>query len=253
MNEKLKIEHFSNQDFGSVRVVDVCGKPMFVANDIAKALGYAIPKDAIKQHCRKGVKHLLPCKSGSYTNREGLIVEIVKDVNTVIIPESDVYRLIMRSNLPSAERFQDWVCEEVIPSVREHGVYISPEASTEDIKWAIENGVIAAIKQGKVRYGEMLDKMVEIKDCHALLCKESYFYIYENLPSKFRGDFNTRFKRSFLRSLDRLKQRTDAEGIEKFETAFIHKNDVLFAIEREHHKHDNKKYGQKIRRIKNYR
>lgn len=89
------------------------GEPWFVANDVASALGYAVPKKAVIDHCK--------------------YAEIFKGTDSVpltdsprgisIIPESDVYRLIMRSNLPNAERFQDWVVEEVLPSIRKTGNY----------------------------------------------------------------------------------------------------------------------------------
>lgn len=106
--EGIKI--FERQEFGQVRVVDVNGEPWFVASDIAKALGYERPNDAVNTHCKKVNKF-------SY----GDMPQGAQPYN--IIPESDVYRLVMRSNLPDAERFQDWVVEEVLPSIRKTGGY----------------------------------------------------------------------------------------------------------------------------------
>lgn len=106
--EGIKI--FEQQEFGQVRVVDVNGEPWFVASDIAKALGYERPNDAVNTHCKKVNKF-------SY----GDMPQGAQPYN--IIPESDVYRLVMRSNLPDAERFQDWVVEEVLPSIRRAGSY----------------------------------------------------------------------------------------------------------------------------------
>lgn len=106
--EGIKI--FERQEFGQVRVVDVNGEPWFVASDIAKALGYERPNDAVNTHCKKVNKF-------SY----GDMPQGAQPYN--IIPESDVYRLVMRSNLPDAERFQDWVVEEVLPSIRRAGSY----------------------------------------------------------------------------------------------------------------------------------
>lgn len=103
MNE-LKI--FENPEFGKVRVVDRNGDPWFVASDVAKALGYENPSRDVQRRCKK-VNKFSPTKSvGTPYN---------------IIPESDVYRLIMWSNFPNAERFRDWVCEEVLPSIRKTG------------------------------------------------------------------------------------------------------------------------------------
>lgn len=105
------IQIFKNEAFGEVRVTEVDGRPMFVASDIAKALGYARPADAITDHC-KGVAVLPTPTNGG--------IQQVK-----YIPESDVYRLVMRSKLPVAEQFQDWVCEEILPSIRKTGGYIA--------------------------------------------------------------------------------------------------------------------------------
>lgn len=98
---------FEKEDFGAVRVVMQEEDPWFIASDVAKALGYDRPRDAVAQHCKKINKYSYGESQQPYN----------------IIPESDVYRLIMRSNLPNAEKFQDWVCEEVLPSIRKTGSY----------------------------------------------------------------------------------------------------------------------------------
>ena len=93
---------FTHALFGDIRIIDQKGNAWFVATDVAKALGYERPNDAIHQHCRKVNK----------------INYGVLQHGLNIIPESDLYRLIMKSQLPSAEKFQDWVVEEVLPSIR---------------------------------------------------------------------------------------------------------------------------------------
>lgn len=112
MNE---LQIFSNPAFGNVRVVERDGEPWFVATDIAKALGYERPNDAIRSHCKKVNKF-------SYCD---LQYENKRAANPLIniIPETDVYRLIMRSNLPAAEQFQNWVVEEILPAIRKRGYY----------------------------------------------------------------------------------------------------------------------------------
>jgi anti-repressor protein len=131
------IRIFENEEFGKVRVVEKDGEPWFYASDVAEALGYERPGNAINEHCRKACKISQLPKSG---NRP--------PVNFNIIPEQDVYRLIMRSNLPSAGRFQDWVCEEVLPSIRKHGAYLSPDVLAQTIAdptYII--GIVTALKQ----------------------------------------------------------------------------------------------------------
>ena len=94
-----------------VRVVDVSGDAWFVAADVAAVLGYSNPRDAISKHCKGVAKYDIPT-SGGYQH-------------VSILNESDVFRLIMRSNMPSADAFQDWVFEEVLPSIRKNGGYIA--------------------------------------------------------------------------------------------------------------------------------
>lgn len=107
------IQIFNNPDFGEVRTLEENGAVLFCASDVARALGYARPNDAISQHCRATVK------------RSTHISGKMQDVN--FIPESDLYRLVFSSKLPTAEKFTDWVTSEVLPSIRKHGAYMTPE------------------------------------------------------------------------------------------------------------------------------
>lgn len=109
MNE-LKI--FENPVFGKIRTIDVDGKIHFVASDVAKSLGYARPNDAISTHCRYTVKRRIPHPQSKSASIE---------VN--VIPEGDIYRLVANSQLPAAQKFESWIFDEVIPSVRKTGTY----------------------------------------------------------------------------------------------------------------------------------
>ncbi len=109
MSELSPVQIFSHEQFGDVRtVVSVENEIWFFASDVAKALGYERPSDAIRKHC-KNVQSFQSPQNG------------VPSPN--VIQESDVYRLIMRSKLELAERFQDWVFEEVLPSIGRTGQY----------------------------------------------------------------------------------------------------------------------------------
>ena len=113
------LQIFNNEKFGRVRIImSDENKPMFLANDVAKSLGYIRTADAISAHC-KGVAVLPTPTDGG--------VQKVK-----YIPESDVYRLVMRPKLPQAEQFQDWVCNEVLPTIRKHGAYLT-ERKVEEV------------------------------------------------------------------------------------------------------------------------
>lgn len=104
---------FENEEFGQVRTIVEGDKVLFCASDVAKALGYSRPADAVSAHCKGSVKHR------SLTNGGEQAIKY--------IPEGDVYRLIMHSKLPSAERFECWVVDEVLPSIRKHGMYAEDE------------------------------------------------------------------------------------------------------------------------------
>ena len=102
------IDVFTSEKFGSIRAIEESGRVLFCGSDVARALGYARPNDAIVDHCRCTVKRRIPHPQSPD-----------KEIGMAFIPEGDVYRLIARSKLPSAERFERWIFDEVLPSIRE--------------------------------------------------------------------------------------------------------------------------------------
>lgn len=102
-------------DSQAVRVVMECGEPWFVGKDVAVVLGYVNPSDALTKHC-KGVAKRYPLQTAGG----------MQDLR--IISEPDMLRLIVGSKLPMAERFERWVFEEVLPSIRMTGSYVEPRA-----------------------------------------------------------------------------------------------------------------------------
>ena len=115
MSNVIKI--FENDEFGSLRTLtDEHGRIMFCGKDVASALGYSNTKDAIRRHCRWGVKHDLPHPQSP-----------ARTIEMVFIPEGDVYRLISHSRLPSAEKFESWIFDEVLPTIRRTGGYVASE------------------------------------------------------------------------------------------------------------------------------
>ena len=108
---KNNLEIFSSNEFGELRTINENGKVMFIASDVAKMLGYTNTSKAISDHCRYVTKRYIPHPQGKGT----------LEVN--FIPEGDVYRLITHSKLPAAEKFESWVFDEVLPSIRKTGSY----------------------------------------------------------------------------------------------------------------------------------
>lgn len=131
MNE---LHIFNSEEFGEIRTAEINGKLYFVGTDVAKALGYNNPRDAVSRHCRGVVKHDTPTSSG---------MQSMSYIN-----EGDLYRLIMKSKLPSAEKFESWVMDEVLPSIRKTGSYQKPMTTAEQIQ---------LLAQGNIELKEKID------------------------------------------------------------------------------------------------
>ncbi len=121
MNNPLAI--ISNQDFGNVRTItDPDGTVYFCGKDVASALGYALPRKAIYDHCKGAVKRngvVLTTNQYGKTTRQTVAMSF--------IPEGDVYRLIIHSKLPAAQKFESWLFDEVIPTIIRTGSYPAPK------------------------------------------------------------------------------------------------------------------------------
>lgn len=111
--------HIFSQTNASIRTVKQGDSILFIAKDVAEALGYARPDDAIRKHCRKAITVDL-----REVTRQNAGVLSAGNPSAKAIPESDVYRLVMRSKLPAAEAFEDWVVEQVLPALRKTGGYV---------------------------------------------------------------------------------------------------------------------------------
>jgi prophage antirepressor-like protein len=128
----MELQAFVNQEFGEIRtMLDSSGRILFCGSDVAKALGYSDPVNALKQHCKKdGVAfHHLTDGLG-------------RKQRTKFIAEGNLYRLILRSKLPSAEQFEKWVVETVLPEIRRSGLYLTPQVASDFLN---DPGSVAAL------------------------------------------------------------------------------------------------------------
>lgn len=148
------LQVFNNADFGSVRTLEIDGKPYFVANDVARALGYSVPKDAISRHCKGALKHRYLTEGGEQELK--------------IIPEGDVYRLVIKSQLPKADEFEHWIFDEVLPSIRKNGGYIANQENLTP-EQIVANALIVAqnIISQKDRQIEQMKPKAEFFDAVA--------------------------------------------------------------------------------------
>jgi anti-repressor protein len=115
MNNEIKV--FSNEEFGSIRRVEIDGEYWLSGKDVAQALGYAKPENALSAHVDDEDKTttLVQGTGSNYKSK------------ATVINESGLYSLVLSSKLPSAKKFKRWVTSEVLPSVRKHGAYMTPE------------------------------------------------------------------------------------------------------------------------------
>lgn len=137
--ELNELQIFQNEEFGQVRTVDIDGKTYFVANDVAKALGYSNPSKATNDHCKNAVKEWGNDSLGRHTEFK-------------VIPEGDIYRLIIKSQLPSADKFERWIFDEVIPTIRKNGAYEIPKDT---------DSKIALLAQGHTELSHRVENAVE--------------------------------------------------------------------------------------------
>lgn len=159
-----EIQIFNNAEFGDVRTINEGGKMLFCGSDIASALGYAKPRNALSEHCKGALKRGIPTAGG------------VQEMT--FIPEGDVYRLIIRSKLPSAERFERWVFDEVIPSIRKHGMYAVDELiANPDLGIA----ALMALKEERAKRAELETTCaVQVQQIAEMKPKASYYDLILN-------------------------------------------------------------------------
>ena len=153
---KNNLTVFKNEQFGQVRTAIENGKVFFCGKDVATALGYADTVNAIKQHCKSGgvVKH-------------HLIDSLGRKQNASFVSEGNLYRLITHSKLPEAEKFESWVFDEVLPSIRKTGGYSVEDyrrARAENSRMRAETARINA----NTRQAKLLMKMRENKNANNL-------------------------------------------------------------------------------------
>lgn len=111
-----QLEIFNNQEFGQVRTLVIENEPYFVGKEVAEILGYSNPQKAIRDHVDNEDKRT-----------ERIVHPLGGKQATVIINESGLYSLILKSKLPSAKKFKRWVTNEVLPQIRKHGMYATDE------------------------------------------------------------------------------------------------------------------------------
>lgn len=129
------LQVFENPEFGSIRTVEIDGEPWLVGKDVAVALGYTNPRDALRKHVDNEDRNTVAVHDG-----------IKGNPNMTIINESGLYSLILSSKLPGAKKFKRWVTAEVLPSIRKTGGYMAPGAENAPLTEKTAAELIAAVQ-----------------------------------------------------------------------------------------------------------
>lgn len=112
---------FSNPEFGSITTIMIDNEPWFIGNEVANLLGYENTRDALKKRVDTEDKNTVAIRDGNHRGNP----------NKTIINESGLYSLILSSKLPQAKKFKRWVTSEVLPAIRKHGAYLTPDKIEE--------------------------------------------------------------------------------------------------------------------------
>ena len=141
-----KIQEFFNEKFGTVRTVAIDSVIYFVASDIARALGYKNPQKAIRDHCKRVNESFIPSNGGEQKAK--------------VITKSDIYRLIVRSKLESADEFESWIFDEIMPTIEKTGAYIEEGREQEMVNYYFSS--LSSDLQGQI-VNELIEKNKELQ------------------------------------------------------------------------------------------
>lgn len=208
------VQIFSNPDFGEIRTVTIDGQPYFVGIEVAKALGYAVPKTATAKHVDS-------------EDRLSTQIEYAgQNRDIIVINESGLYSLIFGSKLDSAKKFKKWVTSEVLPSIRKTGSYGVPQTIPEQIQ-LLAQGNVELNKRVDDIQAEVeniksdlpilpleayeIEKTVRRKGAEVLGGKKSQAYNDRGLRQKLYNDLYANLKHNFDVRTYKAIRRKDVE------------------------------------------
>lgn len=167
----MNLQVFENKTFGKVRVIERNNEPWFVGKDVAEVLGYSNPSKAVIAHvkdCHKKQEMIAHSQNGNVVTK------------TTLIDEAGLYSLVLRSKLPAAEDFQEWVVAEVIPSIRKTGKYIAPKQQTAIQQQRVE----AMLLNAKSRQSKLWLTITEKTDIpeYKHICQQKAAEVLSGVP-----------------------------------------------------------------------
>lgn len=213
MEQEVKI--FEHEKFGKVRVIIINGEPWFVGKDVATALKYSDAFAALKQHVPDKSKRVINAKtlaqmaSQSKTG-ESPVLEFDTPRGMTFINEAGLYKLVLRSKLPAAEEFSDWVCEEVLPSIRKYGYYslvppVNAPVVAKPVRVPNPNRVAAQLADASVYVIRVGEEYVKIGNSKNVEERKSNLKSWRGMT--FGEDYKTvRFPRTIARKIEKTCQ-----------------------------------------------
>lgn len=223
--ENKNLQVFTNEQFGQLRTIVEGDKVLYCASDIAKALGYVNAPDAVAKHCRGSIAkrdtpiNCVTPKGAHYIQYKALSY----------ITEGDVYRLITHSKLPAAVQFEKWVFDEVLPTIRKHGAYMTPDTldkikKSPEFAYILAKQLIVETDRRKeleaeneslmednehkqsvidgltdnISLAELRQRINQIVRYHTAPCDipERWNLLYDEFERKYRINLSVRFKRN---------------------------------------------------------
>ena len=241
---KNELTVFENKMFGAVRVIEIDGEPWFVGKDVAECLGYTNVSDAVSKHVDVEDKQQIAFRDLQNYGLSGFGTK-----GTSLINESGIYSLIMGSKLPSAKEFKRWVTSEVIPSIRKHGAYMTPdtiELALSDPDFII--GLATRLKEEQLKTKE-LEAVIEeqepkVKFADALLRSNENITIEDFAKSIAGDDVKTGRNRMYRFLRDRKVLKSNGQHKNKPYQTFINRGYFLLE-EYVYYRHNEDKIGFK--------
>ena len=184
-----KIQEFFNEKFGTVRSVIIDNIVYFYGIDIAKSLGYSNASKAVTTHCKRVLSKVLETSN----SQNGKTVK----GKVSLITKSDIYRLIVRSKLESADEFESWIFDEIMPTIEKTGAYIEEGREQEMVNYYFSN--LSSDLQGQI-VTELMEKNKELQQFYDDLMNTEGLYHMNTVAKELRIGRNTLF--AYLRGKD---------------------------------------------------
>lgn len=177
-----KIQEFFNEQFGAVRTVIINDVTYFFGIDIAKALGYSNASKAVTAHCKKVITEVLETSN----SQNGKTVK----GKVSLITKSDIYRLIVKSKLDAADKFESWIFNEIMPTIEKTGAYIEEGREQEMVNYYFSG--LSSDLQGKI-VNELIEKNKELQTFYDDLMNTEGVYSMNTTAKELRIGRNTLF------------------------------------------------------------